>query len=93
MKTKNGFLHILTRENGQGLTEYLLLLFLVSVICITAVQKLGTTVRTNLDQADRTISRALTTTDHANEPESRRSNPGFNVGGINIGDIFGGQRR
>lgn len=83
MQQKKLFLHILTRESGQGLTEYLLLLFLVSVICITAVQTLGKTVKTNLEQANNHISGALTL------KENKKSDAGFNAGGFNIGDIFG----
>lgn len=88
MKQKKSFLHTLTRESGQGLTEYLLLLFLVSVICITAVQTLGSTVKTNLEQANRHIGKALTT----DSKKSGGGNNGFNVGGFNIGDLFGGGR-
>jgi len=32
-------------ERGQGLTEYLILLLLVSVVSITAVKTLGSTVK------------------------------------------------
>lgn len=84
MKKNQRFLHTLTREDGQGLTEYLLLLFLVSVICITAVQSLGKTVKTNLLQAKDQIDGALTL------KESKKSGGGFNMGGFNVGDIFGG---
>ena len=38
-------------QSGQGLTEYLILLILVSVISITAVQALGSTIKRKIQTA------------------------------------------
>ncbi|MBC7545043.1 MAG: Flp family type IVb pilin [Candidatus Sericytochromatia bacterium] len=40
--------NLLKDENGQGLTEYGLILGLVAVVCIGATQVLGTKVNTTL---------------------------------------------
>ncbi len=50
---------ILNRQ-GQGLTEYLILLFLISVICITAAKTLGETVKDKLQTARRHIHEDIT---------------------------------
>jgi Flp pilus assembly pilin Flp len=44
-------------EVGQGLTEYLVLLMLVSVVSIGAVSMLGKSVRTRIQQAREQIDR------------------------------------
>ena len=42
----------LTRnERGQGLTEYLILMLLISVVCIASAKTLGTTVRKKIQEA------------------------------------------
>jgi len=43
--------NILKNENGQGLTEYLILLILIAVLAIGAVQGLGSTVRGKIERA------------------------------------------
>ena len=43
-------------ESGQGLTEYLILLILVSVISISAVQALGSTIKEKIQTARRHIN-------------------------------------
>ena len=43
-------------EKGQGLTEYIILLMLISVISIAAVTTLGTTVKSKIQVATRQIN-------------------------------------
>jgi hypothetical protein len=50
---------ILNRE-GQGLTEYLVLLLLIAVISIAAVRSLGKTIRGKLELAQRQIRTHVT---------------------------------
>lgn len=38
-------------QAGQGLTEYIILLLLVSVISIAAVKTLGSTIKTKIQEA------------------------------------------
>jgi Flp pilus assembly pilin Flp len=37
-------------QKGQGLTEYLILLLLISIVSITAVRSLGGTIKSKLQQ-------------------------------------------
>jgi Flp pilus assembly pilin Flp len=50
-------------EDGQGLTEYLILLFLISIICIATAKTLGETVKTKLQTARRHIHQDITLND------------------------------
>jgi len=43
-------------QSGQGLTEYIILLLLVSVISITAVKTFGGTVKKKLDEAEKRVN-------------------------------------
>jgi Flp pilus assembly pilin Flp len=47
---------LMMNQNGQGLTEYLILLILISVISITAVRSLGSTVKDKLQIAREKIN-------------------------------------
>jgi Flp pilus assembly pilin Flp len=47
---------ILKNDRGQGLTEYIVLLMLVSVISIAAVSTLGRTVKGKIEEASRAIN-------------------------------------
>jgi Flp pilus assembly pilin Flp len=47
---------LLRNNRGQGLTEYIILLMLVSVISIAAVSTLGHTVRGKIEEASRAIN-------------------------------------
>lgn len=47
-------------ETGQGLTEYLILLLLISVVSIVATRTLGTTIKAKLEMAQRHINSDVT---------------------------------
>jgi hypothetical protein len=47
-------------RSGQGLTEYLILLFLISIICIGTAKTLGSTVQEKLKTARRHIHEDIT---------------------------------
>lgn len=47
-------------EKGQGLTEYLILLLLISIVSIAAVQTLGSTIKGKLQMAKRHIESDVT---------------------------------
>ena len=47
---------LLRTQNGQALTEYLILLILIAVVSIAATTSLGTTVRTKLQLAREKIN-------------------------------------
>ena len=47
---------LMTNDRGQGLTEYIVLLMLISVISIAAVSTLGRTVKSKIEEASRTIN-------------------------------------
>ena len=49
----------MTKESGQGLTEYLILLLLIAVVSITAAKTLGKTVKGKLQMAERHISQDI----------------------------------
>ncbi len=49
-KIKNQILLLCSDEDGQGLVEYGLLLFLIAVVCITMVSNVGTKVSTVFSQ-------------------------------------------
>lgn len=44
-------LSTIKRQDGQGLTEYLILLLLISVVSIAAAKALGGTVKSKLEEA------------------------------------------
>ena len=43
-------------DNGQGLTEYPILVVLISIVSITAVKTLGGTVKDKIEQVNNEIS-------------------------------------
>lgn len=47
-------------KKGQGLTEYLMLLLLISVISIAATKSLGNTIKSKLQQARNHINSEIT---------------------------------
>ncbi len=50
--------HLILKNNqGQGLTEYLILLILISVVSITAVTSLGSTIKDKIQQARSQINK------------------------------------
>jgi hypothetical protein len=53
---KNGKSGIFGNERGQGLTEYITLLLLVSVCSIVAVNTLGGKIKSKIDEAQRHIN-------------------------------------
>lgn len=55
----------LLNQSGQGLTEYLILLVLVSVACITAVTTLGNTIKDKLQVARNKINSGISMSDMA----------------------------
>lgn len=46
-------------NEGQGLTEYLILILLISVVCISAVKSLGGTVKDKLQQVRKEINEGV----------------------------------
>ncbi len=76
MKTKN-VMNLVKNEQGQGLTEYIILLMLVSVISITAVSTLGHTVRNKIQEASKAINSNVS------------SDPGKGSGGGDSGREWG----
>ena len=54
-------------QSGQGLTEYLILLVLVSVACITAVTTLGSTIKEKLQIARNKINSGVALSDMARD--------------------------
>ena len=56
MKVRN----IIANRQGQGLTEYLVLLLLIAVISISAVKVLGGTIRDKIQLAQRHIEKDIT---------------------------------
>jgi Flp pilus assembly pilin Flp len=49
-------MNLLRNRNGQGLTEYMILLTLIGVTSIVAVTSLGNTVREKIQQARKQIN-------------------------------------
>ncbi len=47
-------------QEGQGLTEYLILVMLISVVSIVAVQTLGNTIQRKLQTVQREINTKVT---------------------------------
>lgn len=47
---------LLKNESGQGMTEYIILLVMVAVACITAVNTLGGTIKDKLQGARNRIN-------------------------------------
>lgn len=47
-------------DSGQGLTEYLILMVLVAVVCIGAGKTLGSTVKQKLELVNRHIKSDIT---------------------------------
>ena len=54
------FKSVLSNREGQGLTEYLVLLLLIAVISIAAVRSLGGTIKDKLEMAQRHIRSDVT---------------------------------
>jgi Flp pilus assembly pilin Flp len=50
------FKRICQENSGQGLTEYLILLILIAVTCITTVTTLGSRIETKLQKASEKIN-------------------------------------
>lgn len=48
-------------QQGQGLTEYILLVLLIGVVSITAVKSLGTEIQSKIKQARDSLNRDATT--------------------------------
>lgn len=44
---------------GQGLTEYLILMVLISVVCIAASKSVGSTVKRKLEMVNRHINQEV----------------------------------
>lgn len=58
-KTKRNALNTLNTQ-GQGLTEYLILMLLISVVCIAAARSLGGTIKRKLQQVRNQIESNVT---------------------------------
>ena len=50
-------------EKGQGLTEYLVLLLLISVVSIAATKSLGGTIRSKIQEARNHINKDVSAND------------------------------
>ena len=51
---------LLDHPKGQALTEYLVLVVLLSVACIAATQSLGRTLRAKIDQVRKQVQTEVT---------------------------------
>ena len=51
---------VLRNQRGQGLTEYLTLLLLVSIFSIAAAQTLGKTIKRKIQLAERHVESGIT---------------------------------
>ncbi|MGZ3698830.1 MAG: Flp family type IVb pilin [Bdellovibrionota bacterium] len=51
---------MLKNENGQGLTEYLILLLLISVVSIAGAKALGGTIKAKIQEARNHINSDVT---------------------------------
>jgi Flp pilus assembly pilin Flp len=69
---------VLKNNRGQGLTEYIVLLMLVSVISISAVSLLGRTVKGKIEEATRTINSKVTDGGEKNTGANSGTSQGFN---------------
>jgi Flp pilus assembly pilin Flp len=58
------FSKIIRNDQGQGLTEYLILLLLIAVISIGATRTLGSTIKGKLEMAERHISSKVSLEDN-----------------------------
>jgi Flp pilus assembly pilin Flp len=58
-----GWTWLKTDQKGQGLTEYLILLLLISVVSIAAVRTLGGTIKSKLEEVRRHINSDVSLTD------------------------------
>ncbi len=56
-------IYLLRNESGQGLTEYLVLLILISMVSVVAVKSLGGIVKDKLRYAREKINREVTYND------------------------------
>ena len=51
--------HLNLNQEGQGLTEYVTLLLLISVFSIVAAKSLGSTIKKKIQEADRQINSGI----------------------------------
>jgi len=58
MKNKNRW-SVIRNQKGQGLTEYLILLILISVVSITAARTLGSTIKNKIQLAREHINQDI----------------------------------
>jgi Flp pilus assembly pilin Flp len=74
-------------NRGQGLTEYLILLMLISVVCIAGAKALGNTVKAKIEEARNQINSEVTF-------RGGNDSGGDGGGGIleSIGHAIGGSR-
>ena len=72
MKSKN-VMKLASNNQGQGLTEYIILLMLVSVISITAVTTLGHTVRSKIQEANKAINSKVSSDSNKGNDDPERS--------------------
>ena len=49
---KNSICRLHSDESGQGLVEYILVVFLMAILCIAVVRTLGTTTQTGFRKAE-----------------------------------------
>lgn len=54
----------LKNNSGQGLTEYMILVFLVAAVSVGTVHTMGRTVKTKLETAQRQITREVVLEDN-----------------------------
>jgi pilus assembly protein Flp/PilA len=59
-KAQNWLMSLRDREDGQALVEYALILALIAVVCIGALQVLGTNVEAKLQEIATAVANAGT---------------------------------
>ena len=64
-------------QNGQGLTEYLILLLLVALLSVAATRSLGKTIRTKIKTARNQIHREVSSRDSRSDRSSWLNNREF----------------
>ena len=70
-------------QKGQGLTEYITFLLLISICSIAAAQTLGKTVKSKIEEANRHINSGISLDDDGggNAPHDRKPE-GFHLPGL-----------
>jgi len=76
---KSRYGNTVRNQNGQGLTEYLILVLLIAVVSIGAAKSLGTTIKTKIKEAQNQINSQVILKD---SQDSDNDSSGFDMGRI-----------